>query len=196
MPVLAPVAPAGGDLGPQLPREYGVTRLVLMPRDSEWTFAYWEVAPDTWKEVERRFGPSARASGRAVLRVISGGPVVDLPVRLDARNQYFRRPEEGWNVRAELGLLLPDGRFALLAASPEVRLPEGQVSDVQEERWRVLKGEWERIFVLSGGARLGEGSLDLVRVMEQHWEFVGDVSSQPRLRHRIGSSWPGQRERS
>src|SRR5262245_35636462 len=82
--------------GPDISRDYGVTRLVLMPRDPQWMHAYWEVASYTWEEAGRNFGSGVRA-GRPVLRFYSAGPdgakrSFDVEVQLDARNWYVMSP--------------------------------------------------------------------------------------------------------
>lgn len=172
-----PVPPASAGL---LPKEYGVTRLVILPRDPRWIHAYWEVAPYTWDEARKQFGDLLK-SGRPVLRVHSTrsgkSDFFDVDVRVDARNWYVHSPEPDGDWHAELGLVLPDGRFVLLAISNRIRLPAGQVSDITDERWGVLQADWERLFELSGGGRLGAGSLDVVKILAQRWELLRNVSS-------------------
>jgi uncharacterized protein len=174
-------APATGQFGPDLPRDYGVTRLVILPRDPQWVHAYWEVAPHTWEEAEREFGGRVRTLGRPVLRFQSlreaDTRVFDVGVNLDARHWYVSCPVRGGWWKAELGLLLPDGRFVLLAASNEIRLPSGQVSQEREERWGLMGPDWQRLFELSGGGRLGVGSLDVAKMLSQRWDFLRSVSS-------------------
>jgi uncharacterized protein len=182
------VVPSNGyaPRGPDLPRAYGITRLVLMPRDPHWLHAYWEVAPYTWRELERDHGGAAR-SARPVLRLHAsregGGETLDVDVHLDARAWYVFSPARGGSWVGELGLLLPDGRFLLLARSNEIQLPAGEVSALTDEKWGMLKGEWERLYELSGGGRLGAGSMDVARMQALRWELFRAVSSWP------GSSW-------
>jgi hypothetical protein len=177
----APSTPVPGLVngGPDLPREYGVTRLVLMPRDPQWMHAYWEVAPYTWQEVERNFGPEVRSLGRATLRLYSSESkrTFDVGVELESRNWYIFSPIRGGSWHAELGLTLPDGRFVLLAVSNQVQMPGGQVSDVIDEKWGIIKAELERLFELSGGGRLGAGSLDIAKMAAQRWELLKAMSS-------------------
>lgn len=167
--------------GPNLPRDYGVTRLVLLPRDPQWMHTYWEIAPYTWDEIEKNFGGVVRTQGRPILRLHStrgsDKKIFDIGVELDARNWYVFSPLRGGSWIAEIGLMLPDGRFIVLARSNEIRLPLGYVSEILDERWGVLKGEWERLYALSGGGRLGAGSLDIARMLAQRWQFLKSISS-------------------
>jgi hypothetical protein len=176
-----------------LPKEYGVTRLALLPRDPRWIYAYWEIAPYTWEEAHKQFG-SALDQGRSVLRVHSshGGKkdFFDVDIRVDERNWYVHASREDGEWYAQLGLILPDGRFVLLAHSNTIRLPAGQVSDLEDEKWGILKGEWDRLFELSGGGRLGAGSLDLAKMMAQRWELLRSVSSTSWIPSSpTGASW-------
>lgn len=175
-----------------LPNGYGVTRLVLMPRDPQWMHAYWEIAPYTWAEAEKSFGGEVRRTGRAVLRFFTAGsakPSFDVDVSLDTRNWYTRLEGAGGAWYAQLGLILPDGRFVLLAISNTIQMPAGRISDVLDEKWAILKAEWERLFELSGAGKLGAGSLDMARMLTQRWELFTAVSSWSGTLLGGGSSW-------
>lgn len=191
VPVSSPPGPMDTNGKSELPREYGVTRLALLPREPDWLHAYWEVAPYTWEDAENNFGADVR-TGREVLRLYFGEDDsqgnLDVDVRLDARSWYVQLSTRARRCRAELGIVLPDGRFALLALSNEIWVPAGRASERIDEKWGLLKAEWERLFELSGGGRLGVGSLDIARALAQHWEFLSAVSSWP---SRLGgASWP------
>ncbi len=184
---------AGAPQTGPLPQEYGVTRLALLPRDPRWMHAYWEIAPYTWEEARRNFGDDV-SRGRPVLRLHSDhegrAQSFDIDVHVDARNWYVYSPRSDGHWRAELGLVLSDGRFVLLAISNTVRLPTGQVSVLRDEKWGVLKGEWDRLFELSGGGRLAAGSMDMAKMLAQRWELLRGVSSFSGLPTSFGgSSW-------
>jgi hypothetical protein len=144
-------------------------------------YSYWEIASYTWNEIEKNFGGIVRTQGRPILRLHSSRgddrKIFDIGVELDARGWYVFSPLRGASWTAELGLMLPDGNFIALARSNEVHLPMGDVSDVLDERWGILKAEWERLFALSGGGRLGAGSLDIARMLAQRWQFLKSTSS-------------------
>ncbi|MBI4396786.1 MAG: DUF4912 domain-containing protein [Elusimicrobia bacterium] len=180
----SPSSPQGFLVGgpADLSRDYGVTRLVLMPRDPHWMHAYWEVAPYTWDEVEQNFGREVRASGRPVLRchsLLNGDKrsFFDIGVQLEARNWYVFSSIRGGTWQVELGLVLPDGRFVLLAISNTIQLPAGQVSELEDEKRGLMKAEWEKIYELSGGGRVGVGSLEMAKISALRWEFLRGISS-------------------
>lgn len=195
VPVSSPTPTGFLERGPELPRDYGVTRLVLLPRDPQWMHAYWEVASYTWAEAERNFGGAIRSGGRPVLRftnTVNGAKnTFDVSIQIEARNWYIFSPVRGGQWQAELGLVLPDGRFVLLAISNEITLPLGQVSDVLDEKWAVMKADWERLFELSGGGKLGVGSLDIAKMLAHRWELLRTVSSWSGFSGASSSSLPG-----
>jgi hypothetical protein len=144
------VSPAASPDGMGLPAEYGVTRLVLMPRDTEWIHAYWEVAPYTWREAERIYGRGELSLSRAVLRFYTGGNTgperrLDIGVEASSRRWYVNLLTRPGPWRAELGLVFPDGRFALLAVSNQVSMPAGRVWPETGESMTILKGEQENL---------------------------------------------------
>lgn len=185
------------DQSADLPRNYGVTRLVVIPRDPGCFYTYWEITPDTWAEVERIFGPGVKERGEAVLRFSAvkkretwGS---DVPVKIDDRCRYINRALGPGRFRAELGVSLPDGRFALLALSNEIWDSAGCMSRRLDDRRGALRGEWGRLLDFSVNGDLPAGSLGMVKAMIRRWESIHAVGSwssgdggSP-----LGSSLPG-----
>jgi uncharacterized protein len=173
------VPEAAQGAGPELPLSYGTTRLVLLARDPAWLHMYWELAPYTWADIERLYGPAARKSGRAVLRIFWDGqlssPGEEVDVQLWARQCSLPVHSHAGRVQGHLGLVLPDGRFALLSASNEAWLPSGKVADRLDERWAALGPRWERLHEMSGGGRLGVVSS--LSIHGPAWEMKGLPSS-------------------
>lgn len=124
---------------PDLPEGYGDSRIVLMPRDPQWSYAYWDV-PNEHKEELRRQGGQ-----RLALRLYD---VTD--VDLDhgsahslqqydcdelARDWYVPIPVSDRDYIAEIGYVTGDGRWLLLARSNPVRIPPIYPSDWFEDRF-------------------------------------------------------------
>jgi hypothetical protein len=124
----APVAPAdvetlaAVDEGlSDLPSGYGESRIVLMPRDPQWAYTYWDV-PNSHKEELRRQG-----GARLALRFYD---VTDIDVNTQsphslqqyecdemAREWYLPIPVSDRDYAAEIGYLCNDGRWLVLARS-------------------------------------------------------------------------------
>lgn len=127
-----------------LPESYGITELTLLPVDPYWIHAYWEVAPQTLSDVQAQMGSEA-SQARCILRVFDVTAIefdgrnahsfFDLPIELSARNWYINLWSSEKSLVADLGLLLPDGRFFLLARSNVVHTPREGASIFTEAPW-------------------------------------------------------------
>lgn len=154
--------------GYELPPGYGDDRVVAMPRDPHWLFTYWEISEGLGNAVKKEYGPEAWAQGRLTLRVYDVTDLFfdganahrswDVPVG-QARNWYVQvgEPERDWCV--DLGLVLPDGRFVVLARSNVVRTPAEGFSSLTDAEWLTL----DEIYRLSLGLDQAESSAALLR---------------------------------
>jgi len=161
------------DYGMDIPQEYGDTELVLLVRDPEWMFAYWEI-----NEADRlRFGlHRGRAAKPMAIRLYDitvGGPglngYVDIPVQPDASNWYLRMaPNRAY--QADIGFYDELGRFVGVARSNGVNTPRNEPSDdVGEDTFMIVQEDFEKIFTASGGrviTREQIGSQFVTRVAE------------------------------
>ncbi|HHV53864.1 MAG TPA: DUF4912 domain-containing protein [Firmicutes bacterium] len=151
-----------------LPGSYGKDRLVLLVRDPRWLFAYWEVTEDTWERTRSAAGPAEWDRGRTVLRVVeagagvrhpeeaNGGPAADERALWQAEvgssnNWYVELGTVTSPVRAELGRLLPGGRFIPLLQSNLAFLPSADVSPVRDSEWLTIEEVWQRFVGLPPG---------------------------------------------
>lgn len=102
-------------------------RIVLLPRDPEWIFAYWDISDATRERLRTRIGEKEWSGGAFAvrLRAVDPGHGASLEIRVEgaARNWYIRLPEAGRTYRADLGFLSSSGRFVVLAGSNEVQTP-------------------------------------------------------------------------
>ncbi|WOD41315.1 DUF4912 domain-containing protein [Nodosilinea sp. E11] len=128
-----------------LPSGYGESRIVLMPRDPQWAYAYWDI-PHTHKDELRRQGGS-----RLALRFYD---VTDMdllrqtPHSLQqyecdemAREWYLPIPVSDRDYVAEIGYLCNDGRWLVLARSLPVHIPPVYPSDWVEDHF--LTVDWQ-----------------------------------------------------
>jgi len=130
---------------PPLPDGYGESRIVLMPRDPQWAYAYWDT-PSSHKEELRRQGGE-----RLALRLYD---VTDVDLahqsphsmqQFDcdelAREWYMQIPVSDRDYRVEIGYLAGDGRWLVLASSNTVRIPPVYPSDWTDEHFMTVA--WE-----------------------------------------------------
>jgi hypothetical protein len=144
-----------------------------MARDPGWLFAYWEVVEASRQAAAREL---ADPSGRLVLRIYQLSRVAfsmkavqrqqDIVVTQSAiGNWYVNIWSEGAHYAAELGLLSRDGRFVAIVRSNVVSGTRGSLSDRVDEKWVTVDRDYEKIFRLSGGDRVGGSSADIKRLL-------------------------------
>lgn len=172
-----------------LPREYGETMAALLPRDPNWMFVYWEITPASRAGVARAHGADVFEKSRQVLRVHDagaapgGGPAYfDVPVMLEEGSWYVHVQEAGRAYCCELGLVSPSGDFIGIIKSNTVVLPPGRVSEVMDEKWMAVSGDFDKLLQLSGVEYIGKGSGEVAKSLAQRWEMLRSVFSR-------GASW-------
>jgi hypothetical protein len=122
-----------------LPDGYGESRIVLMARDPEWAYAYWEL-PNEHKEELRRQGGQQLA-----LRIYD---VTDINLSYQsphstqeylsdevAREWYLPIPVSDRHYIVEIGYRCADGRWLVLATSTPVHIPPVYPSDWIDDRF-------------------------------------------------------------
>lgn len=122
-----------------LPSGYGESRIVLMPRDPQWTYAYWDI-PNTHKEELRRQG-GARLALRFYdvtnIDLNSASPHSLQQYECDelAREWYLPVPVSDRDYVVEIGYVCNDGRWLVLARSFPVHVPPVYPSDWIEDHF-------------------------------------------------------------
>lgn len=171
-----------------LPQGYGTTEAILLPRDPNWMFLYWEITGNSRTEACRVHGADIFQKGRQVIRVhqaaASAGDnkYFDIPIMHDAKNWYVNVQESGGAYYCEVGLVLPDGFFISLVKTNTVNLPAGRVSDVTDENWMAVTADFDKLLQLSGVEYIGKGSGEVAKSLAQRWEMLRSVFSR-------ASSW-------
>lgn len=169
-----------------LPNGYGETQAALLPRDPHWMFIYWEITDSKKSEICSAYGADIFNKARQVIRVydITGSEgetsnrFFDIPVILDSRNWYINVAESGRTYICELGLVTEDGRFIGIVKTNKVALPPGRVSNVTDEKWMSVSGDFEKLLQLSGIEYIGKGSGEVAKSLAQRWEMLRSVFSR------------------
>ncbi|WP_204152257.1 DUF4912 domain-containing protein [Leptolyngbya sp. CCY15150] len=122
-----------------LPSGYGESSIVLMPRDPQWAYAYWDVPNDQKEEMRRQGGI------RLALRfydVTALDMAVQRPHSLQqyecdelAREWYLPIPVSDRDYVAEIGYICADGRWLVLARSTPAHIPPVYPSDWIEDQF-------------------------------------------------------------
>ncbi|BAU66883.1 hypothetical protein STA3757_42890 [Stanieria sp. NIES-3757] len=143
-----PLSSVDEDLG-ELPGGYGESRIVLMPRDPQWAYTYWDVPNDHKEELRRQGGQ------QIALRLYD---VTDISLEYQAphsvqeylcdelaREWYLPLPVSDRDYVLDIGYRCADGRWLVLARSVPVRVPPVYPSDWIEDVFVTVNWEEELV---------------------------------------------------
>ena len=174
----------------RFPSGYGDNKIVLLVRDPWWIFAYWEIRQDKEDDIRRKIGSSGDSPQKTILRVYdvtnvnfngkNANSFFDIELKGLASNWYINvaPPDRSWVV--DIGILTGKGNFYMLARSNAVRTPRFGMSDQLDTEWMVPEEEYWRMFGLSGGFGVGQGSLEVRELIKKRLEeqvSSGGISS-------------------
>ncbi|BAQ60046.1 phosphate-binding protein [Geminocystis sp. NIES-3708] len=131
-----PLADVDQDFG-ELPGGYGENRIVLMPRDPQWAYTYWDIPIESKENLRRQGGQ------QLALRLYD---VTDIDLNHQsphniqeylcdelAREWYLPVPVSDRDYVIDIGYRCFDGRWLVLARSVPVRVPPVYPSDWVED---------------------------------------------------------------
>ncbi|USR90386.1 DUF4912 domain-containing protein [Phormidium yuhuli AB48] len=120
-----------------LPEGYGESRIVLMPRDPQWAYCYWDITNEQKEELRRQGGQ------QLALRVYDATDIdlnyqpphsiQEYPCDELAREWYLPIPVSDRDYAVEIGYRCADGRWLVLARSLTVHTPPVYPSDWIED---------------------------------------------------------------
>nr|WP_283758796.1 DUF4912 domain-containing protein [Roseofilum casamattae] len=129
-----------------LPSGYGEPAIVLMPRDPQWAYAYWDITNEQKEKLRQQGGQ------QLALRIYD---VTDISINLDsphsmqeypcdelAREWYIPIPISDRIYVVDIGYRCADGRWLILARSSPVTIPPIYPSDWVEERFMTVS--WDQ----------------------------------------------------
>lgn len=156
------------DRGDHLPQYYGEDRLVLLPRDPYWLFAYWEISIPTRQFLESIVQKNWDALD-LYLRVyrlnsenMEEESHYDIQITPSADNWYIKVGVPNKKYRVELGYLMPDKKFNAVMASNIVTTPRDTLSDVIDENWRLPDWQARRLYW-----RIARSNLSSMEMMQR-----------------------------
>ena len=144
--------PVGGTLASvdeglnELPDGYGASRIVLMPRDPQWCYTYWDIPGDHKEELRRQGGQqlTLRLYDVTDINLDSQSPhsLQEFPCDELAREWYLPIPVSDRDYAVDIGYRCADGRWLTLARSAVVRVPPVYPSDWIEDHFVTV--DWEQ----------------------------------------------------
>jgi hypothetical protein len=144
----------------QIPSRYDEDIIVLQIRDPWWAHSYWDVSSGTINRLKNELG-GVFDRVRWVLRSYDVSCInfdgsnahrfFDTGIDFDARNWYLNFGSPGTSWCADLGIILPDGRFITVVRSNTISLPLDGPSWVTDEEWMIPDDEFRRLYGMSVG---------------------------------------------
>jgi hypothetical protein len=128
-----------------LPAGYGESRIVLMPRDPQWAYTYWDIANEHKEDLRRQGGQQLALRIYDVtdinLEYQSAHSLQEYPCDELAREWYLPIPVSDREYVIDIGYRCADGRWLVLARSAPVRVPPVYPSDWIDDQFISLS--WE-----------------------------------------------------
>ncbi|MBF2067370.1 MAG: DUF4912 domain-containing protein [Calothrix sp. C42_A2020_038] len=120
-----------------LPGGYGESRIVLMPRDPQWAYTYWDVPKEHKEELRRNGGQQLALRIYDVTDINfdyqSPHSIQEYPCDELAREWYLPIPVSDRDYVIDIGYRCADGRWLVLARSARVHIPPVYPSDWIED---------------------------------------------------------------
>ncbi len=139
-----PLASVDENLG-DLPGGYGESRIVLMPRDPQWCYAYWDIPNDHKEELRRQGGQqlAIRLYDVTDINIEYQSPHTVQEYLCDelAREWYLPVPVSDRDYIIDIGYRCADGRWLVLARSAAIHVPPVYPSDWIEDIFITV--DWE-----------------------------------------------------
>ncbi|MCL1469865.1 DUF4912 domain-containing protein, partial [Argonema antarcticum] len=128
-----------------LPAGYGSSRIVLMPRDPQWAYAYWDIPNERKEELRRQGGQQIALRLYDVtdlnLEFQSPHSIQEYPCDELAREWYLPIPVSDRDYVVDIGYRTADGRWLVLARCATVHMPPIYPSDWIEDQF--ISVSWE-----------------------------------------------------
>jgi len=128
-----------------LPHKYGETFIVLMIRDPQNIFAYWEVAEKTINEITAKYGEHKLKDSKLAIRLSWPEHQEIITVNDYAESWYISLENRGIPLFGELGKILADNTFITLAISNHLPnlLPFNFFSDNPDKNLQRTFDKWQ-----------------------------------------------------
>ncbi|MCC6547293.1 DUF4912 domain-containing protein [Candidatus Sumerlaeota bacterium] len=155
----------------ELPLDYGDTKIVLMSRDPEWIFAFWEINAETRRKMGLVRGKHDKALTVRIYELNNGvpGTFSDVTVNDFTSSWYFKVPNANSSYRAVVGVI-EKGDFKTIATSNTIAIPRHGIAEETSVEFAEINDEvYSQIVQLSGGHHISErlGGEDFIKTLQQ-----------------------------
>ena len=132
---------------PDLPSGYDESRIVLMPRDPQWAYTYWDIPRQHKEELRQQGGSKLALRFYDVTDVDmdyqNPHSVQEFECDEMGREWYLPVPVSDRDYIVEIGYLTNDGRWLMLARSNSIRVPPLYPSSWSNDQFLTIRWEEE-----------------------------------------------------
>ncbi|OKH22276.1 DUF4912 domain-containing protein [Chroogloeocystis siderophila] len=129
----------------ELPDGYGESRIVLLPRDPQWAYTYWDIPNDHKEDLRKQGGQqlALRIYDVTDINIDYQSPhsIQEYPCDELAREWYLPIPVSDRDYVVDIGYRCADGRWLVLARSAPVHVPPVYPSDWIEDHFITVSFE-------------------------------------------------------
>lgn len=129
-----------------LPSGYGESRIVLLPRDPQWAYAYWDIPNEHKQELRNQGGHRLALRFYDVTGIDINSQSPHSLQQYDCgemtREWYLPIPVSDRDYTVEVGYICDDGRWLMLSRSAPVRIPPVYPSDWIEDQFVTV--DWKQ----------------------------------------------------
>jgi hypothetical protein len=144
------------DRGSPIPENYAMDRLVILTRDPNWLYCYWELKGGALERLRFQHSAEVIDNSRWVLRVRGLKDMTHYLVDVDLRvGQWYLKVAPNSRFTMELGFINQQGDFICVVRGNEAHTPNPAVSNVMDERWGILRDDLEKLLKTGGADTLG-----------------------------------------
>ncbi len=126
-----------------LPKGYEESRIVLMAREPQWAYAYWDIAKEDQEKLRRQGGQQLALRLYDVTDMNSPHHVQEYLCGELALELYLPIPVSDHDYMVEIGYRCEEDRWLILAGSTPVRIPPVYPSEWVEETFITVHWEEE-----------------------------------------------------
>jgi len=157
---------------PDLPAGYYDDKITIMARDPEWIYAYWDISEEKRNLLKHTYGPRWDNS-LPVMRVydvtgienfngLNANNYFDIIINDYARSWYVHVGMPNRTYCVDLGRILSDGTYVVLARSNFTFTPRNSVSDKTDPDWLLVSENERKLY-----ARIGLDSISSIELFQR-----------------------------
>lgn len=179
-----------------LPDGYGESRIVIMPRDPQWAYVYWDLPNDEREAVRRKGGEiltlrlydvTGLEEGSLASQSIQQRSIQEHSCDELAREWYLSLPISDRDYQAEIGYLTQTGEWLPLAQSGRVHVPPIYPSEWVDDYF--VKVSWEEELIDRSPIHALQIPANIPQRLTEEWVFHASAEYPNGSGHQMFSSY-------